>query len=236
MTDPIVIYCDGASSGNPGPSGWGAIIFFPDGRVLEMGGGSPRATNNQMELQAAISSLERVQGIKAPVLICTDSSYLINGATGWIHGWMKNGWKTKEGADVSNRDHWQKLHLMMRTVPKITWQHVRGHCGIPGNERADAIAVAFRDEKDIDLYQGSKDQYTHVTDVMPPPPSANPSPSKKKPPKTGYYLSLLGNTVERHQTWAQCEARVKGQSKAKFKKVANEVDEREVLAKWGVTS
>ncbi len=234
MTDSIVIYCDGASSGNPGPSGWGSVLIFPDGRVKELGGGATHATNNQMELQAAISSLEFVKNHKNPILICTDSSYLINGITGWVHGWKKNGWKTKEGGEVSNRLYWEKLHDLSRALPKITWQHVRGHAGVPGNERADAIAVIFRDGLDMDLYDGPLNTYDHVQEVLPPknPPSV-PS-KKKKTSKGGYYLSLLGNTLERHTTWAACEARVKGQSGAKFKKVASEVEEAEMLKKWGL--
>jgi ribonuclease HI len=134
---PVVIYTDGACSGNPGPGGWGAILTF-GGRSKEIAGGEPETTNNRMELMAAISALE---ALKRPsrVELHTDSSYLKDGITKWIHGWKRNGWRTADKKPVKNVELWQRLDEA-RERHDIDWRWVRGHTGHPENERADAIA------------------------------------------------------------------------------------------------
>lgn len=137
------IYTDGACIGNPGPGGWAAVFYFKDGSVYEIGGDEKDTTNNRMEMQAAIASLELFQasGQTEPITLYSDSQYLIKGLTEWLKGWKKKGWKTSTGKDVLNRDLWEQLEALNQSM--ITWQHVRGHQGIAGNERCDAIAQGF---------------------------------------------------------------------------------------------
>lgn len=133
----VDIFTDGACSGNPGPGGWGAILRF--GAVeKELCGGEPATTNNRMELTAAIMALE---ALKRPVTVrlYTDSEYVKNGITQWIHGWKAKGWKTADKKPVKNMDLWQRLdEARQRHAIEFHW--VRGHAGHPENERADALA------------------------------------------------------------------------------------------------
>lgn len=156
-----VIFTDGASKGNPGPGGWGAIIATPEGEIMELGGSQPSTTNNRMELTAAIQALRVLKQHSGTINIFTDSLYLIRGITEWIGGWQKKNWKTAEGHDVANTDLWKNLsHLVFREKPhQVFWHHVRSHVGIAGNERADQIATQFAQEKPIRLYHGSLLQY-----------------------------------------------------------------------------
>jgi ribonuclease HI len=133
----VVIHTDGACSGNPGPGGWGAILEY-GGREKELFGGAPETTNNRMELTAAIEALAALQRSSA-VEIHTDSEYLRNGITQWIHAWKRNGWKTRERQPVKNADLWQALDALIARH-KVSWHWVRGHSGHAINERADALA------------------------------------------------------------------------------------------------
>ncbi len=137
------IYTDGACTGNPGPGGWGTVLYFQDGSVYELGGSEAQTTNNRMEMQAAIAALELFQesGQTEPISLYSDSQYLIKGLTQWIKGWKKKGWKTSTGKAVLNQDLWEILDRLNHSL--IHWQHVRGHQGVAGNERCDAIARAF---------------------------------------------------------------------------------------------
>jgi ribonuclease HI len=136
-TKIIDIYTDGACSGNPGPGGWGAILRWGDVEK-EMCGGEPDTTNNRMELTAAIVALE---ALKRPVKVRlhTDSQYLRDGITKWIHGWRTKGWQTADRKPVKNVDLWQRLDEAARRHD-IEFYWVRGHAGHPENERADALA------------------------------------------------------------------------------------------------
>lgn len=137
------IYTDGACSGNPGPGGWGVVIYFADGSVSEMGGAEAQTTNNRMELQAAIAALEFLSktGQKEPIILYTDSEYVKKGITQWVKGWKNKGWKTAQGKAVLNQDLWETLDRLNTT--KINWEYVRGHAGNVGNERCDEIARNF---------------------------------------------------------------------------------------------
>uniref|UniRef100_A0A9E8CPW2 Ribonuclease H n=1 Tax=Bosea sp. NBC_00436 TaxID=2969620 RepID=A0A9E8CPW2_9HYPH len=137
--DTVEVWTDGACSGNPGPGGWGAILTF-NGVEKELSGGEAQTTNNRMELMAAISALE---ALKRPVTVAlhTDSQYLRQGITGWIHGWKKNGWKTADRKPVKNAELWQRLEAALGRH-KIEWKWVKGHAGDEMNERADALARA----------------------------------------------------------------------------------------------
>jgi ribonuclease HI len=133
----VVIYTDGACSGNPGPGGWGAILRSGD-TEKELFGGDPATTNNRMELMAAIQALEALKR-PAAVTLYTDSKYVHDGITKWINGWQRNGWKTSAKQPVKNGDLWQRL-VEARDGHDVTWKWVKGHAGDPGNERADELA------------------------------------------------------------------------------------------------
>lgn len=235
----ILIFSDGACTGNPGPGGWGAIIAHPDGRVRELGGREAPTTNNRMEIMGALSALRALKPEDLgpqPILVYTDSTYVIRGITQWIWGWRKRGWKNAEGGDVSNRELWEELSRQVaRLKPTpIEWRYVRGHTGVPGNERCDEIAVAFANGKKVDLYNGPLLQYEVAIHDVPenhelPPPRA---PTEKVPAHS--YLSYYGGVVTRHKTWPECERRVKGRSQAKFKKSKSAQDEKEILKSWGL--
>jgi ribonuclease HI len=139
----ISIHTDGACSKNPGPGGWGVVVHFSDGSTKELGGGLRETTNNQMELQGAISALEFLATHKqsTPVDLYTDSKYVLDGITKWIKGWKKNGWKTKDNKPVKNQEYWQQLDPL--NTSNIRWHWVEGHSGDPDNERCDAIARSY---------------------------------------------------------------------------------------------
>ncbi|CAK0756473.1 Ribonuclease H [uncultured Gammaproteobacteria bacterium] len=133
----VDIFTDGACSGNPGPGGWGAILRY--GKVeKELFGGEAPTTNNRMELMAAIAALETLSR-QTKVRLHTDSQYLRDGITKWIHGWKANGWRTAAKGPVKNQDLWQRLDAQ-RLRHDIDFRWVRGHSGHPENERADALA------------------------------------------------------------------------------------------------
>lgn len=135
----LEIWTDGACSGNPGPGGWGAL-FRQNGKEWELKGGEAMTTNNRMELLAAINALESLPD-SVHAELHTDSEYLRNGITKWIHGWKKNGWKTADKKPVKNMELWQRLEAAARKHT-VTWHWVRGHIGHAENERADELARA----------------------------------------------------------------------------------------------
>jgi ribonuclease HI len=136
MSD-VTIYTDGACKGNPGPGGWGAWLSS-GGHDKEMWGGEALTTNNRMELTAVIEALGSLKR-RCTVAIYTDSEYVRNGITTWIHGWKKRGWKTADNKPVKNVELWQKLEAAV-AQHDVTWHWVKGHAGDPGNERADGLA------------------------------------------------------------------------------------------------
>jgi len=133
----IIIYTDGACSGNPGPGGWGAILISGSHRK-ELYGGEANTTNNRMELMAAIEALDALK-FSSSVSLYTDSTYVRDGITKWIHGWRKNGWKTAAKKPVKNAELWQRLDKATHRHT-VDWHWVKGHDGHPENERADALA------------------------------------------------------------------------------------------------
>jgi ribonuclease HI len=135
----VEIFTDGACKGNPGPGGWGAILRF-GGQEKEINGAEPLTTNNRMELQAAISALTALSR-PCSVDLTTDSVYVRDGITKWVHGWQRNGWKTADRKPVKNDDLWQAL-LAAARPHQVRWHWVKGHAGHAENERADALANA----------------------------------------------------------------------------------------------
>ncbi len=138
MTPGVVIYTDGACSGNPGPGGWGAILMHRT-TTKELSGGELATTNNRMELMAAIQALEAIKGAGREVELHSDSNYMRDGITKWIFGWKKNGWKTADKKPVKNAELWQRLDEARRKH-KVEWHWVKGHAGHDDNERADELA------------------------------------------------------------------------------------------------
>ncbi|KXF89562.1 ribonuclease HI [Phaeobacter inhibens] len=140
----LFAYTDGACSGNPGPGGWGVLLRAMDGETIvkekELSGGEAETTNNRMELLAAINALESLAR-PSTLTVVTDSAYVKNGVTGWIHGWKRNGWKTASKKPVKNVELWQRLDEAQRRHT-VTWEWVKGHAGHPENERADELARA----------------------------------------------------------------------------------------------
>ncbi|MBC7143161.1 MAG: ribonuclease HI [Rhodobacteraceae bacterium] len=140
----LFAYTDGACSGNPGPGGWGVLMIAREGdevvKTRELKGGEAETTNNRMELLAAISALEALKRDSA-ITIVTDSAYVKNGVSTWIHGWKRNGWKTADRKPVKNVDLWTRLDAAQASH-KVRWEWIKGHAGHPENERADELARA----------------------------------------------------------------------------------------------
>ena len=135
----VRLYTDGACLGNPGPGGWAAILKW-NGHEKELSGGLAHTTNNQMELQAAISGLKALTR-PVDVTITTDSKYVMNGITSWLAGWKRNGWKTAAKKPVANQELWQALDAACQRH-RVHWEWVKGHAGHPENERCDTLARA----------------------------------------------------------------------------------------------
>ncbi|MDO8589770.1 MAG: ribonuclease HI [bacterium] len=150
-----IIYTDGASRGNPGPGGWGAIISN-DNSVVEIGGREEHTTNNRMELTAAIKALESTPDKE--VTVYADSEYVTKGMTEWIKRWQQKGWRTAGKKPVLSQDLWQKL-LELTEGRRVEWKYVAGHAGVPLNERADEIATTFADNLLPKLYNGPRGKY-----------------------------------------------------------------------------
>jgi ribonuclease HI len=167
------IYTDGACSGNPGPGGWGTVVYFVDGSVYELGGGERETTNNRMEMQAAIGALEFLVSIAQSrtiateiITLYTDSEYVKNGVTKWIAGWKKKGWKTAAGKPVLNQDLWETLDQLniqtKKAIASLNWEYVKGHAGVEGNERCDTIARSFSMGRKPNLRRRSLDQLDQI--------------------------------------------------------------------------
>ena len=169
----VTIYTDGSSKGNPGPGGWGAI-FITDSEVIELGGSEIVTTNNRMELLGAIMGLREIGPDMSvtEVEVCTDSQYVKKGMSEWIKGWIAKNWIGSTKKPVLNRDLWELLKKEEERLAslsiRITWTYVRGHAGIPLNERADIIATSCADSvsangaTNLQLYRGRKEDYTYL--------------------------------------------------------------------------
>ena len=239
----ITVFTDGASKGNPGPGGWGVIIVTPDGHVTELGGGAPLTTNNKMELTGAIEALSRLQGTRGPVSIYTDSTYVIQGIAQWVHGWKRRGWKTAAGTRRAEPgacgSSWRPSRRRAARA-RIAWHYVRGHVGIPGNERVDEIADSFAVQQPVALYDGPLLRLSACRSSISPTTPTVPARSK---PSSGASRSrrrcLLVPQRRRRQADAprdlgECEQRVKGRSGARFKKATSAADEEAILRSWGL--
>ena len=222
----VTIFTDGAARGNPGPGGWGAVIATDD-IVTELGGGEDHTTNNRMELLAVISALESIPKRK-DLIIYTDSAYVLSGSTRWVFGWQKNGWKTSQKEDVINRDLWERI-IESTKGKNIDWRLLKGHSGIPANERCDVIATSFADKKPIVLYFGARDRYGVDLEVK------EQGQIQAKPPSRVYahsYVSKVGGIIKVHKTWPDCRATVLGAKGARYKKARSPEEETEIIKEF----
>lgn len=226
----ITVYTDGSARGNPGRAGWGVVIVDTERKyVIELGGASPHATNNQMELTGALKALEYLSGDKKytgqKIVLHTDSSYVIRGMKQWIYTWQKNGWRTSQKKEVENVRLWQDL-TKASASKDIEWLYVPGHSGVPLNERTDVIATKFADGVREELFLGSLNEYPYDVSAS---KIVKRVSSKQKTSKTGYYVVVHGKHVSRYETWGECEQAVKGVKAVRFKKVADKDAEKTFL-------
>jgi len=234
MKKKITIFTDGAAKGNPGKGGFGAVISYDD-RVLEMGAYKEHTTNNEMELMAVVEALKKIVDKKESVAIYTDSKYVVEGAKGWIFGWLKNGWQTKSKTDVINKELWQELLPLLDRVD-IEWHKVPGHVGIIGNERADTIASDLAENKKVVFYNGPQSEYTlNIDDTSYDEVDAKKrSDARKRSAQKAFsYVSVVDGVVQTHATWKECESRVKGKKGVRFKKSLDVNNEKEIIKDFG---
>lgn len=228
----VIIFCDGASKGNPGPGGWGAIVAT-DERVTELGGAEKNTTNNRMELTAAYEALAHAATLApSEVDIYADSSYVIQGSLSWGKGWRRNGWITSTKQPVLNRDLWEPLLDLLDSIPgKVRWHNVGGHVGVGGNERVDEIASGAAFGEMPHLFTGARGAYPiDLTNIKADATrQLKKSDSRLRAKTKAYsYVSEVDGVVEVHRTWAECEARVRGK-KARFKKALSANEEAEII-------
>ncbi len=238
--DTSYLFTDGACSGNPGPGGYGSVLYLSESDFLELGGSEASTTNNRIEMKAILEGLKKLDGRAKNLWILTDSSYVIQGMTQWIHGWKRKNWQTSQGGDVQNRDLWESLDRAYQKISKsysVEFKYLPGHSGIPGNERCDAIAVDFSKGSRPFLFSGPFVDYSVDIFDLPSDLSLrnNPNKKKKSSSKKAYsYLSYVNGVLRRHATWPECEAVVKGRSGVKFKKSVSKEDELEIIKSWGL--
>jgi ribonuclease HI len=248
------IFTDGSSRGNPGPGGWGAIVIsdaehVDRATVVELGGRETLTTNNRMELMAVIQALHSIrelpqlsEKIEGSIRINSDSAYVINGITKWVYGWVKKNWITSQKEEVLNRDLWEKLMDVVRSVEeksgtKIIWNRIDGHVGIAGNERCDEIATSFADGQPVQLFSGRLAEYPlqnvlHNDDIL-PKESGSKSSSKSHSKAVAYsYVSMVDGIIQTNKTWKECEARAKGVRGARYKKALNAAEESEIIRNY----
>lgn len=251
-TGPVA-YTDGGCVGNPGPGGWGVHVEYPDGRVIELGGGELQTTNNRMELRAAIEAARAVADWPAATIVA-DSQYVLKGVTSWVAGWKRNGWKTQVGQPVLNQDLWEELDAV--ATDRLTWEWAKGHSGVPGNERCDAIASWFAGGvRPLDARRSPSRSSASAAARGPaaartqrggrsgawqdhPAPTRRdgPAEARRGAPTGASYISVVDGIPARHGTWGECEQRVRGVKGARFKKVKSPAEEQDVFASWGVTA
>jgi ribonuclease HI len=232
MKSNILIYTDGASRGNPGPGGWGAVVLA-GGYAMELGGSSKHATNNQMELEGALQMLSDsgAKSSKDPITLYSDSAYVVNGLNSWIYGWEKKGWVTMQKTKVENKETWIKLLELMNFYGKrLSIKKVSGHSGELYNERCDEIAVASALGKKIELFKGTTLDYDEFLKKIGTKAKEGKKKKNENKGKIAYsYVSSVGGKVYMDSNWADCEKRVKGKKGAKYKKVFSKEEETNLV-------
>jgi len=238
MDTSTLVFTDGASKGNPGPSGWGAIIVFSEGRVQELGGENFESTNNLMELTAAFRAVEALEGETENIKIYTDSSYVVKGVTEWIQSWIINDWVTAGKKPVLHREMWEEL-LWKSEELNIEWVLIPGHSHVKGNERADEIATNFAEGNYPDLYEGPLSEYP--IDIQNISINTNVEKERKNARKRSRakafsYPTLVDGEVKIYSNWDDAKKRVEGATGAKYKKALSKKEEKDILKEWGVKS
>jgi len=238
----VIIFSDGASKGNPGPGGWGAVVVF-NGHVIELGDRENHTTNNKMELMAAVDALNTLNALSVTenfsgqeILLHTDSRYVINGITKWISAWKKRDWKTLQKEDVLHRDLWQALDAAVSATQLkggvLRWVHVPGHSGVWGNERVDQIASSFAEGIASRLFSGSLSKYgTDILNISFDSTKKEQKDSNKSRSRAQAYsyVSMVLGVIHIDHTWLECEKRVKRVPGALFKKTLNATEEKEIV-------
>jgi len=240
LENSLIIFTDGSSLGNPGPGGWGGMLLYPKlDEAIELGGTKAPTTNNEMELTAILSALTYAADSTAQINLFTDSQYAINGVTKWMYGWAKNGWLTKDKEPIKNKDIWQRLFeiISKRGKDTIAWHHVRGHVGVPANERVDDIARELAEGVNVKMYRGKLSEHPtknllHID--LEAAAAKGKEKSKTKSGKAYSYVALVEGKIEKFSNWDDCKARVHGRS-SKYKKALSAEHEKEILTDWGVS-
>ncbi len=249
----IVIFTDGSARGNPGPGGFGVVAVYPDAHgeihVDELGGREDMTTNNRMELRAVIEAIKNFINYYENLSTYTfsfyvDSSYVVKGVSVWMAGWKRNNWTNSMKDEVKNRDLWEELSDLLEKGDghgkiKASWVLIEGHAGITGNERCDIIATSYADNKPTDLFKGTLASYQNNPDVCDllnieakDQDKKDALKLKKKnssSAKAFSYVSLVDGKIQTHSQWKDCEDRVKGKSKVRFKKSISKEDEEKII-------
>lgn len=230
-----IVFTDGACKGNPGPGGWGVVILTHGASILEIGGSYPQTTNNEMELCAVVRALEEISHAPGKVYLYTDSQYVTKGVQQWLPGWVRSGWIKKDGEKVNHQALWlQILNLLKERKEEVHFIHVMGHVGIQGNERADVIASDFGKGIAPSLFKGSYREYGEdLLSGLGDSKGQTPKKKKKKSGEAYAYLSLVGGVLKKHSNWKECENRIRGQARAKYKRVDSPQELEQVLKDWG---
>lgn len=247
----IIVFTDGSSRGNPGPGGYGVVALYNNAAgelmVDELGGREDVTTNNRMELKAVIEGIKNFINYYQDLSeysfrFYIDSSYVVNGITKWLKGWQRNNWISSTKEEVKNKDLWLEMAELLakgdgKGPIRLKLNLVAGHAGIAGNERCDVIATTYADNKPTALFTGPLAHYP-VQEIlslnalaMEKREKAKSKKSTNKGPAYSYVSSIDGNVVV-HKTWADCEARVKGAKRAKFKKVFSAGEEAELVREY----
>lgn len=238
MAEKVIIYTDGSSRGNPGLSGW-AVIVFAGGLVWELVGSQKNATNNQMELQAAIEGLKFAQAKFGliEVKLHVDSRYVLNGLQSWLTKWSQNNWQTIAKKPVENKKLWQELFSLKNYFgSQLKLIKVLGHSGDLYNDRCDELAVKSALGQQVELFEGSEKKYQEFLKSNPPS-----SPLKKKVAKSSNrgiaysYVSLVEGKVYIDPNWEACKKRTHGK-KSKYKKVFSKAEETGLIQDYTLES
>lgn len=232
-----VIFSDGSALGNPGPGGYGTVIILNKTRIVELGEREKHTTNNRMEIMGMLVGLRRIANERGTVLCCSDSQYVINAVTKWIHGWKKNGWITSTKQKVEHRELFEEIDAIVHSRKRgdtISFQYVAGHVGVAGNERCDEIATTFARGETPNLFEGALVDYAvDILNIAHNEDQAKSRASSKKRSGKAYsYLSLVDGVIKKHTTWEECEKRVKGKSGVKYKKALSKEEERDIELLW----
>lgn len=232
-----LMFSDGACSGNPGVGAWAFVAIqlaenLSESEVYEATDYSEQTTNNRMELTAVINAIQWLAKRDfEKAAIWTDSKYVQEGLSRWMYGWDRNNWVTQEGSPVSNQDLWKDALQLERTLgaiwKKIKLEKLPGHHGILGNERCDKLARECISKHFAETYKGPLSGHPFGMDML--------KTGAIKPQGLGdfWYISLISGKANRHKTWPECEAFVKNQKGAKFKKVYSIQEETLILKQWG---